>query len=65
MVDHKDPPTAPKKQQKYQDKLVIASRLSRQGDPGYELNSMEPQVTITLEDGTEKVVKASEVKTAA
>ena len=55
--------TEKKQQQKYQDKLVIASRPARQGDDGYQLNSLESQVNITLEDGTEKVVKVSELTT--
>jgi hypothetical protein len=47
----------------YQDKKIVASRPSRQGDPGYELSCAEAQVTIILEDGTEKVVKSSELTT--
>jgi hypothetical protein len=49
-------------QQTYQGKIVKSSRPARDGDPGYAIGGVE-QVTITLDDGTEKTVKKSEVIT--
>lgn len=55
------PPTAKAAPQKYQGKLIIASRPSRAGDPGYELTTVNPQVTVTLEDGTENVINPDNI----
>ena len=46
-------------QQTYQGKNVLV-RDAREGDPGFVKGT--DQVTITLEDGTEKTVKRSEVQ---
>jgi hypothetical protein len=40
----------------YQGLKVVATRKSRDGDAGYQLNTPYDQVTIILEDGTERVV---------
>ena len=45
----------------YQDKKIVARRPSRQGDDGYQLSTLDDQVTIILEDGSEKVVKSSDL----
>ena len=42
--------------QEYQGQKVVATRKSRDGDLGYQLNTPYDQVTIILEDGTERVV---------
>jgi len=42
--------------QTYQGNKIVASRPSRASDPGYQLSTIDDQVTITLEDGTEKVI---------
>jgi len=49
----------------YQDQKIVARRPSRAGDPGYELSTIYDQVTITLEDGTECVVKSTDLVTPA
>lgn len=74
MADEKKPPTeatatAPttppppkmKKREKIGDKKIVATRPARQGDAGYELSCVEGQVTVILEDGSEQVVKNSEL----
>jgi hypothetical protein len=43
----------------YQGKPVRSSRPARQGDDGFVKDT--DQVVITLDDGTEKTVKSSEV----
>lgn len=43
----------------YQGKKVQSMRAATQGDQGFQQG--QDQVYITLEDGTEKVVKRSEV----
>jgi hypothetical protein len=48
--------------QQYQGKAVKSQREARDGDEGYVKGT--DQVTITLEDGSEKTVKRSEVVTA-
>jgi hypothetical protein len=55
-------PATPTQQkgQSYQDQRVIHSRPSREGDPGYQLSTIADQVTIVLEDGTEKVIRSDE-----
>jgi hypothetical protein len=45
--------------QQYQGKPIHSQREARDGDPGFTKGS--DQVTITLEDGSEKTVKRSEV----
>jgi hypothetical protein len=45
--------------QQYQGKNIRSQREAREGDEGFKQGA--DQVTITLEDGTEKVVKRSEV----
>jgi hypothetical protein len=56
-------PTQQHAQQKYQGMKVVSSRKAREGDPGYQLSTVDEQIMITLEDGTEKVVKPSELTT--
>ena len=43
----------------YQGKTVRSSRPAREGDAGFVKDS--GQVVVTLDDGTEKTVKGSEV----
>lgn len=45
--------------QKYQGKDVKSVRDARQGDPGFMQGG--DQCVVTLEDGTEKTVKRSEI----
>jgi hypothetical protein len=45
--------------QQYQGKNIKSQREAREGDDGFKQGA--DQVTITMEDGTEKVVKRSEV----
>lgn len=45
--------------QQYQGKTVRTIRDAKQGDPGFVANT--DQVVITLDDGSEKTVKRSEV----
>lgn len=45
--------------QQYQGKNIKSQREAREGDEGFKQGS--DQVTITMEDGTERVVKRSEV----
>lgn len=47
--------------QQYQGKNVRSVRAVRESDPGYVKNT--DQVVITLDDGSEKTVKRSEVTT--
>ena len=47
---------APDEVQHYQEKKIVSSRPSREGDDGYQLNTVCDQVTVILEDGTEKVI---------
>lgn len=44
----------------YQGKNVKSQREAHAGDPGFVQNT--DQIIITLDDGTEKTVKRSEVK---
>jgi hypothetical protein len=46
--------------QQYQGKNIKSQREAREGDEGFKQGAAD-QVTITMEDGTEKVVKRSEV----
>lgn len=46
-------------QQQYQGKPVRSLREAKQGDPNFQQG--QDQVVITLDDGTEKTVKRSEV----
>jgi hypothetical protein len=46
--------------QTYQGKPVKSVRDAKDGDPGFQKGQVD-QVCITLDDGTEKVVKRSEV----
>lgn len=46
--------------QQYQGKNVRQVRDARDGDQGFQ-KGVQDQVCITLDDGTEKVVKRSEV----
>lgn len=59
------PAEAPPKPQKlrttFADKKIVARRSSRQGDDGYELSTIHDQVTIIFEDGSEKVIKSSDL----
>jgi len=50
------PATTKATPQTYQTKKIVASRPSRASDPGYQLSTIDSQVTITLEDGTEQVI---------
>ncbi len=45
----------------YQGKKIVATRPARAGDDGYQLSTIDTQVTIILEDGSEKVVKPSDL----
>jgi len=45
----------------FQGKKIVARRSSRQGDDGYQLNTLDDQVTIIMEDGSDKVVKSSDL----
>lgn len=45
--------------QQYQGKNIKSMRDARDGDPGFQKG--QDMVCITLDDGTEKVVKRSEV----
>lgn len=45
--------------QKYQGKNVRSTREAREGDAGFVKNT--DQVVVTLDDGTEKTAKRSEV----
>jgi hypothetical protein len=47
--------------QQYQGKNIRTVRDAREGDPGFAKGT--DQVVVTLEDGTEKTVKRSEVTT--
>lgn len=46
--------------QQYQGKNVNKMRDAKDGDPGYVKGT--DQIVITLEDGTEKTIKRSELK---
>ena len=46
--------------QQYQGKAVRSQREAKQGDPGFSQG--QDQIVITLEDGTEKVVRRSELQ---
>jgi len=45
----------------YNDKKIVATRSSRAGDDGYQLSTAYEQVTIILEDGSDKVLKRSDL----
>lgn len=45
----------------YQGKNVRSVREAQEGDPGYQ-KDVADQVVVTLDDGTEKVVKRSELQ---
>lgn len=45
----------------FQDKKIVATRSSRQGDNGYKLSTLDDQVTMIFEDGSELVVKSSDL----
>jgi len=45
----------------YEGKKIVATRPARAGDDGYQLSTVDTQVTIIFEDGTEKVVKPSDL----
>jgi hypothetical protein len=47
----------------YQGKNIRGQRPARDGDPGFQQGTN--QVVITLDDGSEKTVKSSDVVTAA
>jgi hypothetical protein len=47
----------------YQGKNIRGQRPARDGDPGFQQGS--DQVVITLDDGSEKTVKRSEVASSA
>jgi len=55
------PVAAPKLRTTYHDKKIVATRAARQGDDGYQLSTIYDQVTIIFEDGSEKVVKSSDL----
>jgi hypothetical protein len=74
MAEHKAPAPAheqPQQQPKQEPprkpltefggKKIVARRSSRQGDDGYQLNTLDEQVTIILDDGSDKVVKSSDL----
>lgn len=46
-----------KKKEKLNDKKIVATRAARAGDAGYQLSTVDEQVTAILEDGSELVVK--------
>lgn len=50
-----------KKREKVGDKKIVATRPARNGDAGYQLSCLEGQVTVILEDGSEQVLKDSEM----
>jgi hypothetical protein len=43
------------------DKKIVARRSARQGDDGYQLSTVDDQVTIIFEDGSEKVIKSGDL----
>jgi len=45
----------------FADKKIVATRSSRQGDDGYQLSTIDDQVTLIFEDGSEKVVKSDDL----
>jgi len=59
------PAVAPAKPKKlrttFGDKKIVATRSSRQGDDGYQLSTVDTQVTLIFEDGSERVVKDSDL----
>ena len=55
------PPPKMKKKEKIGDKKIVATRAARAGDQGYELSCVEGQVTVILEDGSEQVLKESQL----
>jgi hypothetical protein len=69
MADKKEPEyQSPQPQPKprklrtvYQDKKIVATRSARQGDDGYQLSTIDDQVTIIFEDGSEKVIKSDDL----
>lgn len=68
MAEHKEPkavaPTpAPQlvPLTEYGGKKIVARRSSRAGDDGYQLSTAYEQVTIIFDDGSEKVVKSSDL----
>ena len=61
---HTPPPTKEKPlklRTTYQDKKIVATRAARQGDDGYQLSTIYDQVTMIFEDGSEKVIKSSDL----
>jgi hypothetical protein len=72
MAEHKAPAHEQAQQQPKQEppkkpltefggKKIVARRAARQGDDGYQLSTLDEQVTIILEDGSEKVLKGSDL----
>jgi hypothetical protein len=55
------PPKPLKLRTTFNDKKIVATRSSRQGDDGYQLSTIDDQVTMIFEDGSEKVVKSSDL----
>lgn len=47
----------------YQGKNVRSQREARSGDPGFQQG--QDQIVVTLEDGSEKVIRRSELHDAA
>ena len=59
---HVETPAKPKKlRTTFGEKKIVATRASRQGDDGYQLSTPDGQVTMIFEDGSEKVVKSSDL----
>jgi len=62
---HAQPATQAEKPKKLRttlgDKKIVATRASRQGDDGYQLSTPDDQVTMIFEDGSDKVVKSSDL----
>jgi hypothetical protein len=42
-------------------KKIVATRPSREGDDGYQLSTVDDQVTVIFEDGGDRVVRSSDL----
>jgi len=52
---------APKLRTTIGEKKIVANRAARQGDDGYQLNTVYDQVTVIFEDGSEKVINSADM----
>lgn len=60
-VETQPAPPKMKKKEKWNDKKIVATRPSRAGDAGYQLSTVDEQVTVIMEDGSDAVVKPSDL----